>query len=76
MRLENIAEEYRGAALGDVRRSRRLERIGCKLANNPGLSFPEAMETEGQLEGLYRFLKSDGVTIEAVQAPHAEPFGM
>ena len=47
MRLEDIAEEYRGAALGDVRRSRRLERIGCKLASNPGLSFPEAMETEG-----------------------------
>jgi hypothetical protein len=72
MRLEDIAEEYRGAALGDGRRSRRLERIGCKLASNPGLSFPEAMETEGQLEGLYRFLKSDGVTLEAVQAPHAE----
>jgi hypothetical protein len=29
------------------------------------------METEGQLEGLYRFLKSDGVTLEAVQALRA-----
>ena len=39
------------------------------LARNPGLSFPEAMGTEGQLEGLYRFLNNDEVTFEAVHAP-------
>src|SRR5271156_2121312 len=72
MSVEDIGAEYRGAALGDVRRSRRLERIGLKLAGSSGLSFPEAMETEGQLEGLYRFLNNDGVTFEAVHAPHAE----
>jgi hypothetical protein len=44
------------AALGDPRRSKRLERIAVELARNPRLSFPEAMGTEGQLEGLYRFL--------------------
>lgn len=42
------------------------------LARNPGLSFPEAMGSEGQLEGLYRFLNNDEVTFEAVHAPHAE----
>jgi len=52
--------------------SRRLERIALDLARNPGLSFPEAMGTEGQLEGLYRFLNNDQVTFESVHAPHAE----
>ena len=72
MRLEDIGAEYGGAVLGDERRSKRLVRIGRELACNPGLSFPEAMETEGQLEGLYRFLNNDEVTFEAVHAPHAE----
>jgi len=72
MKLQDIASEYRGAVLGDQRRSERLERIGRDLARNPGLSFPEAMRTEGQLEGLYRFLNNDEVTFEAVHAPHAE----
>jgi Transposase DNA-binding len=72
MKLEDIASEYRGAVLGDRRRSERMERIAVDLARNPGLSFPEAMRTEGQLEGLYRFLNNDEVTFEAVHAPHAE----
>src|SRR5208337_3247248 len=46
--------------------------IAQDLARNPGLSFPEAMGSEGQLEGLYRFLNNDEVTFEAVHAPHAE----
>ena len=72
MRLEEIALEFRGAALGDSRRNKRLERIALKLARNPGLSFPEAIGSEGQLEGLYRFLNNDEVTFETVHAPHAE----
>jgi hypothetical protein len=72
MSLEDIALEYRGAPLRDPRRSERLERIALQLARNPGLSFPEAMGSEGQLEGLYRFLNNDDVTFEAVHAPHAE----
>ena len=43
-----------------------------RMARNPGLSFSEAMGSEGQLEGLYRFLNNDEVTFETVHAPHAE----
>src|SRR5271169_1567864 len=71
MKLEDIGTEYRGAVLGDRRRTERLERIALDLARNPGLGFPEAMGSEGQLEGLYRFLNNDEVKFEAVQAPHA-----
>jgi hypothetical protein len=59
MKLEDIASEYQGASPGDPRRSRRMERIAQDLARDPGLSFPEAMGNEGQLEGLYRFLNND-----------------
>jgi hypothetical protein len=38
-----------------------------------GSASPEAMGSEGQLEGLYRFLNNDEVTFETVHAPHAEP---
>jgi hypothetical protein len=41
MKLEDIASEYRGASLGDARRTKRLERIALELARNPGVSFPE-----------------------------------
>jgi hypothetical protein len=30
------------------------------------------MGTEGQLEGLYRFLNNEGVSFDAVRAPHVE----
>ena len=72
MKLDDIGSEYRGALLGDPRRTKRLERIALELARNPGLSFPEAMGSEGQLEGLYRLLNNDEVSFEAVHAPHAE----
>ena len=61
-----------GHCSGDRRRTKRLERIACELARNPGVSFPEAMGTEGQLEGVYRFLNNDAVTFDAVHARHAE----
>ena len=57
-----IAADFRGADLGDRRRSERLERIGVQLARDPGLSFPEAMGSEGQLEALYRFLNNEEPT--------------
>ncbi len=68
--FEHIGEEFRGAALGDARRSAKLERIGEALSRDPSGSFPKTMGSEGQLEALYRFLNNDAVTIESVLAPH------
>ena len=67
----DFSGEYPRAALGDKRRSDRLERIGGLPARDPGLSFPEAMASEGQLEALYRFLNNDSVTFDRVIRPHA-----
>lgn len=41
--FEHIGEEFRGAVLGDARRSVRLERICEALVCDPAGSFPEAM---------------------------------
>jgi hypothetical protein len=49
--LVDIWSEFRRALLGDQRRSARLERIGTRLALDPTKTCPEAMASEGQLEG-------------------------
>jgi IS4 transposase len=67
----DIAEEFRGAPLGDHRRSARLERIGERLALDPAQSFPGAMASEGQLEALYRFLNNEEVSFANILRPHA-----
>ncbi len=69
MRRDDLGTEYRGAALGDKRRSARLERLASQMAKRPEVSFPEALD-EGQLEGAYRFLTNEAVTVDAMLAPH------
>jgi hypothetical protein len=66
----DIGEEFRGAPLGDERRSARLERIGQRLALDPSKGFPEAMASEGQLEALYRFVNNDDVSFGRILDPH------
>lgn len=67
---ESIEKEFAEAPLGDKRRGDRLLRVVGALARDPRLTFPEAMGDPGQLEGLYRFLNSDEVTLDGVLAPH------
>jgi len=70
MSWDAIEDEFAGAELGDKRRSDRLVRIVEALGRDPRLTFPEAMGSPGQLEAFYRFLSSDGVTLEGVLEPH------
>jgi hypothetical protein len=57
---------------GDVRLDERCKRIRAVAAGRPGLSFPRMMGTEGQREGLYRFLRNPKVTLDKVLEPHFE----
>lgn len=68
--MDGIEEEFAGARLGDPRRSSRLVKVGVALARDPGLSFPRAMGSEGELEALYRFLNNESLTAQKVQEPH------
>jgi hypothetical protein len=66
-----IADEVRGAKLGDARLSRRLEILAETMTKDPGRSFPEACgEDDSALEAVYRFLSNEAVTPEAVLEPH------
>lgn len=68
--LTPLSEEYAGADLGDVRLSKRLQRIVCGLEADPAQSFPKAAGSDSELEATYRLLRNDAVTPEAIIAPH------
>jgi len=53
-----LLAEYADVDLGDSRLDDRLRLILPLLALNPGQSFPEQMDSEGDQEALYRFLKN------------------
>lgn len=58
--------------LGDERRAKRARLIAERLAENPESSLPAAMGDRAAIEGLYRHLADDDVTLEALLAPHVE----
>lgn len=69
---EPVAEEFREAKLGDRRRGRRLEGIAAQVAAKPEAGFPQIVANDSELEGLYRFLRSEWVTPDAILGPHLE----
>ena len=64
-----ISTELSEADLGDDRLNRRLGLLADQLAERPGESFPKALN-DSQLEAAYRFFRNDGVSPEAILAPH------
>lgn len=69
--IPSIAAEFRGAELGDKRRSDRLMAIAEAIAQAPNASLPKAIGSKSALAGAYRFLSNDAVKPEAVFGPHA-----
>jgi len=59
------------ADLGDPRRVARAQQVAARLATAPDVSLPEAMVTDAELEGAYRFFSNDRVTFEQVFDAHA-----
>ena len=58
--------------LGDKRRTKRLVKVATQVANNPSASFPDQMETWGDLKAAYKLFNAKDVTFEAVASPHWE----
>ena len=56
--------------LGDARRTKRLVTVAEKIAAHPSASFPNQMDTWGDLKAVYRLLDADDVTFTAVATPH------
>lgn len=67
---EDIGQEFAGADLGDRRRSARLRAVARAAVRSPDSGFPQMVESDGELEGIYRLLGNDEVEAEAVLAPH------
>lgn len=68
---ESWANEMFGACeLGDQRRTERLVRVAQQVAENPAASFPDQMETWGDLKAAYRLFDSPHTSLETIATPH------
>jgi hypothetical protein len=65
-------EMFGTCELGDKRRPIRLIKIAERIATNPSASFPDQMDSWGDLKVVYRLLDADEVTFAAVATPHWE----
>ena len=63
-------EQFGAADLGDRRRTRRLALVAARMAADPSASIPGQMEGWAEAKAAYRLLDADGVTFEAIAAPH------
>jgi IS4 transposase len=71
-KIPQVASEFVEADFGDERLNRRLQRLGRAAASAPAESFPRVTQSDGELEGVYRFLSNERVTAERILAPHSE----
>lgn len=63
-------QQFSGCELGDRRRTKRLIQVAEQVANHPSGSFPDQIESWGDLKAAYRLFAADGVTLEAIAGPH------
>lgn len=70
--VNRILSAFNSVELGDPRRAERLDNTLRRLAESPRSTIPDAMGTEAELEGAYRFFRSPHVTLEALTLAHAE----
>lgn len=70
--VDRVVSVFETVELGDPRRAERLESTLRRLAESPRSTIPEAMGSEAELEGAYRFFRSRHVTLEALTLAHAE----
>lgn len=69
-RVGTVGDELESADFGDERLRRRLLTIADAAASAPGASFPQMTGSDGELEGVYRFLSNERVKPEGILLPH------
>jgi hypothetical protein len=67
---KDIGAEFEGAELGDARRRSRLQLIARAAEFSPSAGFPKMVESDGELEGIYRFFGNEAVSANAILEPH------
>ncbi len=63
-------QQFGDCKLGDQRRTKRLLQVAQQVANHPSASFPQEMESWGDLKAAYRLFDADDVTFAAIAEPH------
>lgn len=63
-------QQFGNCQLGDKRRTKRLIEVAQQVANHPSGSFPQQIESWGDLKAAYRLLNCEEVTFEAIAGPH------
>lgn len=70
--IDLVQREFAGAQLGDQRLNRRLSQIVGALWESPDQGFPQAMPSEAEAEGFYRFMVNPRIDPQALLTPHLE----
>jgi hypothetical protein len=68
--VPDASAEFASVDLGDERLTRRLMRIADAAAAAPSAGFPAMTRSDGELEGVYRFLRNERVTPRKILAAH------
>lgn len=72
MEIPDVAAEFAGLELGDVRRVARVQAITTALQAEPAASFPQAMGSVAAREAFYRLVNNEAVELDSLISPHAE----
>jgi hypothetical protein len=63
-------EKREAGAFNDRRLERRLDWLRERMGRNPGVGFPQMVDTDSDLEAVYRFLRNPRVTDRAILDDH------
>lgn len=63
-------QQFAACELGDRRRTQRLIQVAQHVANDPAGSFPQQLQSWGDLKAAYRLFDADDVTFQAIATPH------
>lgn len=68
----SVVPEYAEAALGDERRTKRLQAIAKRLESDPRTAFPNSLHSTAELEGFYRLMNNVGFGPRDILEPHRQ----
>lgn len=70
--VQQVGNDFLGAKLGDLRRSKRASAIATMIARKPSSSLPQALGSDAALQAAYRFVNHEDVTFESLLKASAE----
>ena len=72
MKTADLTQELGACQFGDMRLTKRAQRLAELLGERPNISIPAALKTRADIEACYRFFNNQRVTPETILQPHLE----